>query len=54
MSEAFQYGRDQALSLLREWTQSESLRKHALAVETCVAAYAEAEADRLAMTGVDR
>ena len=30
------YGREQAWDLLTEWTQSESLRKHALAVETCV------------------
>ena len=45
------YGRSQALSLLHEWTQSESLRKHALAVETCVAAYGESEADRLGLTG---
>lgn len=48
------YGREQALSLLHEWTQSESLRKHALAVETCVAAYGEAEADGLGLTGADR
>ena len=48
------YGREQALSLLHEWTQSESLRKHALAVETCVAAYGEAEADHLGLTGPDR
>jgi predicted hydrolase (HD superfamily) len=48
------YDREQALSLLHEWTQSESLRKHALAVETCVAAYGEAEADRLGLTGADR
>jgi predicted hydrolase (HD superfamily) len=45
------YDREQALSLLHEWTQSESLRKHALAVETCVAAYGEAEADRLGLAG---
>jgi len=32
--------RDQALSILYEFTKSESLRKHALAVEACVAAYA--------------
>ncbi|WP_058188875.1 hypothetical protein [Terracidiphilus gabretensis] len=48
------YGRSHALSLLHEWTQSESLRKHALAVETCVAAYGEAEADRLSLNGSDR
>ncbi len=32
--------RPQAWELLCEFTQSESLRKHGLAVETCVAAYA--------------
>jgi putative nucleotidyltransferase with HDIG domain len=32
--------RDDAWSLLTEFTQSESLRKHALAVESCVRAYA--------------
>lgn len=32
--------RDEALSILFEFTKSESLRKHALAVETCVVAYA--------------
>ncbi len=31
------FSRDQAWQLLTEWTQSESLRKHALAVEACVA-----------------
>jgi predicted hydrolase (HD superfamily) len=46
-----EFGREQALSLLHEWTASESLRKHALAVEACVVAYGEAEADRLALTG---
>jgi putative nucleotidyltransferase with HDIG domain len=32
--------RDQAWELLCEYTKSEGLRKHALAVETCVTAYA--------------
>jgi putative nucleotidyltransferase with HDIG domain len=32
--------REQAWNILCEFTQSESLRKHALAVETCVRAYA--------------
>lgn len=54
MSGSSQYGREQALDLLREWTQSESLRKHALAVETCVVAYGEAEADRLSLAGEER
>jgi predicted hydrolase (HD superfamily) len=43
------FNRDQAWQLLTEWTQSESLRKHALAVEACVVAYGEQEADRLAL-----
>jgi len=48
------FRREQAWALLTEWTQSESLRKHALAVEACVAAYGEREADRLGLTGDDR
>ena len=43
--------REQAWQLLTEWTQSESLRKHALAVEACVVAYGEQEAGRLALEG---
>ncbi len=39
------YGREQAWQLLTEWTQSENLRKHALAVEACVTACGEAEAE---------
>jgi predicted hydrolase (HD superfamily) len=54
MSDEGRYGREQALSLLWEWTQSDSLRKHALAVEACVVAYGEAEADRLGLTGSER
>lgn len=54
MSGENSYGREQALSLLREWTQSENLRKHALAVEACVVAYGEAEADRLGLAGSER
>jgi predicted hydrolase (HD superfamily) len=48
------YGRGQAWQLLTEWTASESLRKHALAVEACVAAMGEAEADRLGLSGTER
>ena len=48
------YGREQAWSLLTEWTRSESLRKHALAVEACVAACGEREADRLGLAGEER
>jgi len=45
------YGREQAWQLLTEWTRSESLRKHALAVEACVVACGEQEASRLGLTG---
>jgi putative nucleotidyltransferase with HDIG domain len=38
--ENFMPARDDAWKLLCEYTQSESLRKHMLAVETCVRAYA--------------
>ena len=48
------YGRSQAQKLLAEWTHSESLRKHALAVEVCMTACGEAEANRLALVGADR
>ena len=48
------YSREEAWKLLCEWTQSESLRKHALAVEICVTACGEAEADRLGLTGDER
>jgi predicted hydrolase (HD superfamily) len=46
--------REQAWALLAEWTQSESLRKHALAVEACVVACGEHEAGRLGLTGENR
>ena len=45
------FNREQAWQLLSEWTQSESLRKHALAVEACVVAYGEQQAARLALEG---
>ena len=48
------YGREQAWQLLTEWTQNESLRKHALAVEICVTACGQAEADRLGLAGEAR
>jgi predicted hydrolase (HD superfamily) len=48
------HGREQAWQLLTEWTQSESLRKHALAVEACVTAMGEAEAGRLGLAGAER
>src|SRR5208283_5127050 len=45
------FSRAQAWQLLAEWTQSESLRKHALAVEACVVAYGEKEAEQLGLVG---
>ena len=41
--------RDQALALMEEWTQGESLRKHCLGVSFCCAAYGAHEASRLGM-----
>jgi predicted hydrolase (HD superfamily) len=54
MNQQSTYGRAEAWQLLTEWTAGESLRKHALAVEACVAAMGEAEADRLGLTGTER
>jgi predicted hydrolase (HD superfamily) len=48
------YSREQAWQLLTEWTLSDSLRKHARAVEICVSACGVAEADRLGLAGADR
>jgi predicted hydrolase (HD superfamily) len=48
------HGREQAWHLLTEWTASESLRKHALAVEACVTAYGEQEAERRSLAGDER
>jgi predicted hydrolase (HD superfamily) len=48
------FGRQQAWQLLTQWTQSESLRKHAIAVEICLSACGRAEADRLALASTDR
>jgi len=53
MDQQSTYGRVKAWQLLTEWTSSESLRKHALAVEACVAAMGEAEAERLGLSGVE-
>lgn len=43
------YTRDAAWKLLNEWTQSQSLIKHALGVEACVKAYGEQEGSRLGL-----
>ena len=48
------YTRERAWELLQQWTQSPSLIKHALAVETCVRAYGEREADARGLTGSER
>ena len=42
--------REQAWNILCEFTKSDGLRKHALAVETCVTAYAGSSA-RTSSTG---
>jgi predicted hydrolase (HD superfamily) len=48
------YPRERAWALLNEYTQSASLLKHALAVETCVRAYGERKADVQGLTGEAR
>lgn len=45
------HSREQALSLLYEWTNSESLRKHALAVSITTESYGRREARRLGLGG---
>lgn len=54
MSDATPFGREQAWQLLTEWTQGDSLRKHARAVEICLSACGEAEAMRLGLSGDER
>jgi predicted hydrolase (HD superfamily) len=48
------FSRQEACKLLTAWTAGENLRKHALAVEVCLTACGEAEADRLGLTGSER
>ncbi len=48
-------GRDEAWDLFREWTESESLRRHMLGVEAAMVAYAERygeNAEPWAATGI--
>ena len=51
MSPNSSFDRERAWTLLNEHTQSPSLLKHALAVESCVRAYAEREAEARGLTG---
>jgi predicted hydrolase (HD superfamily) len=44
-------GRPDALRLLEEWTKSESLRKHGMAVSICTESYGRREAVRLGLSG---
>jgi predicted hydrolase (HD superfamily) len=48
-----EFGRTQALALLHEWTQGESLRKHGLAVSVCTESYGVMEAARLGLSGAE-
>lgn len=48
------HSRLQAWELLQEYTKSPSLLKHALAVEACVRAYGESEANRMGLKGDER
>jgi predicted hydrolase (HD superfamily) len=45
--------REQALQLMQEWTQGESLRKHGLSVSFCCEAYGRMEAARLGLAGAE-
>jgi predicted hydrolase (HD superfamily) len=47
------FGWADALELLKEWTTSESLRKHGMAVSVCTESYGRREAERLGLTGAD-
>ena len=51
---ASDFTRERAWSLLNEHTQSPSLIKHALAVESCVRSYAERHADASGLVGDER
>jgi len=48
------YTREAAWQLVLEYTESPSLRKHALSVETCLRSYGEREAETLGLSGETR
>lgn len=48
-----EFGVDRAEALLREWTASESLVKHGLAVAACTESYGRREAERMGLTGAN-
>ena len=48
---ALTHSRERALGLLQEWTESESLRKHGIAVSICTESYGIKEAVRLGLDG---
>jgi predicted hydrolase (HD superfamily) len=55
MSDSPEPTREQAWGLFCEWTESDSLRKHALAVEACMRAYAalwDEDPERYAITAI--
>lgn len=45
------HSRERALELLQEWTESDSLRKHGIAVSICTESYGLKEAQRLGLNG---
>lgn len=47
------HSRERALDLLNQWTQSESLRKHGIAVSISTHSYGRSEAERLGLVGCD-
>ena len=47
------FERVDALALLKEWTASDSLRKHGIAVSICTEAYGRREAERLGLSGAE-
>ncbi|HEY2039919.1 MAG TPA: HD domain-containing protein [Edaphobacter sp.] len=47
------FERPDALKLLEDWTKSESLRKHGMAVSICTEAYGRREAERLGLNGAE-